>query len=61
MKFLNKVMYTWHFYRYRSYEDLVNDCLSNPLRNRLMIKAAYHKELAKHYHESYLFKIPIEE
>lgn len=52
MNVINKTMYTWHLFQYRSYENLVNDCLSHTLRSKLMIKATYHRELAKHYSDT---------
>ncbi len=52
MNLINKMMYTWHLMKSRHYEALVNDCLSTSLRNMLIIKAIYHREIAMEYTES---------
>ena len=52
MNLFEKIMYWWHFYKYRDYEGLINDCLCEKLRNKLIIKAEYHRNLAKYYSAS---------
>ncbi|WP_428909684.1 hypothetical protein [Niallia sp. Krafla_26] len=46
---LDKALYIWHSMKSRHYEELVNDCLSESLRSKLIIKANYHRELATVY------------
>ena len=49
MNVINKMKYIWHLMNQRHYEALVNDCLSTSLRNKLIIKATYHRKLAEQY------------
>ena len=52
MNLINKMLYTYHLLKSRNYEDLVYDCLNPSLRNKLMIKANYHREIAMLYIET---------
>ncbi|WP_394238372.1 hypothetical protein [Niallia oryzisoli] len=49
MNMMDKLLYNWHLMKSRHYQALVNDCVSTSLRNRLLIKASYHRELAQQY------------
>lgn len=49
MNMIDKWLFNWHLMKSRYYQALVNDCLCTSLRNKLLIKASYHRELAQQY------------